>query len=121
MNKKPLPELIANEMEKCVVMVKDRMPDGQGGQKVTWKEGAPFDAAIKKNNTLAAVVAEKDGVTEVYNVTTRVGVGLDFGEVFKRKSDGATFRVKSNAKDSETPKAASFSFERVKAERWELT
>lgn len=118
---KPIPALILGEMEECVMMVKTRKPDGQGGLKVAWSEGSTFSAAVKKNTTLAAQVAEKEGVTEVYNVTTRVGVGLDFGEVFKRKSDGATFRVKTNAKDSETPKAASFAFERVKAERWELT
>ena len=115
-----IPELIKSAMTPCVMIVKDRVPDGQGGTKTGYAEGAPFDAAITKNRTLEAVRAEKEGVTELYLVTTAKGVGLDYGETFKRTSDGAMFRVTSNAKDSETPKAASFAFERVRAERWEI-
>lgn len=104
----------------CVMMEKKRTPDGLGGYTTEWTEGAEFMAAIVKNDTLQAAIAEKQGVTEVYTITTPVGVGLDYHEVFRRVSDGATFRVTSNAKDSETPNMASFSFEQVKAERWEL-
>lgn len=115
-----VPNLIRMAMVPCVMIEKKRVPNEQGGTRTEYVEGAEFLAAITKNKTLDAVRAEKEGVTELYLVTTEVGVGLDFGETFKRKSDGAMFRVKSNAKDSETPKAASFSFEHVRAERWEL-
>ena len=114
-----IPDLIRSAMTPCVMIVKTREPDGQGGTVTQYTEGAAFMAAITKNKTLEAVRAEKEGVTELYLVTTAKGVGLDYGETFKRLSDGAKFRVTSNAKDSETPKAASFSFERVRAERWE--
>lgn len=115
-----IPELILSAMVPCVMIEKKRVPDGQGGTTTEYAEGAAFDAAITKDRTLEAVKAEKDGVTEVYLVTTRVGVGLDFGETFRRVEDGQLFRVTSNAADSRTPKAASFSFERVRAERWEI-
>ena len=115
-----LPDLIRSALVPCVMIVKTRVPDGQGGTKTEYVEGDPFEAAITKNKTLDAVRAEKEGVTELYLVTTAKGVGLDYGETFKRVSDGAKFRVTSNAKDSETPKAASFAFERVRAERWEI-
>lgn len=114
-----VPDLIKSMMTPCVMIDKKRVPNGQGGTRTEYVEGAEFLAAITKNKTLEAVRAEKEGVTELYLVTTEKGVGLDFGETFKRKSDGAKFRVTSNAKDSETPKAASFTFERVRAERWE--
>ena len=78
-------------------------------------------AAAVQDNTLAARVAEKQGVTEVYTVTTPTGVGLEFHDVFRRDSDGATFRATSNAIDSRPPEAATFAFEQVNAERWELT
>lgn len=110
--------LFENMMTPCVMIEKKRVPDGQGGTKTEWKDGARFMAAITKNDTLAAVVAEKQGVTEVYRVTTKPGVNLEFHEVFRRESDGATFRVTSNAADSRPPEAASFAFERVRAERW---
>lgn len=115
-----VPDLIRAAMTPCVMIEKKRVPDGQGGTTTKYAEGAVFEAAITKNKTLEAVRAEKEGVTELYLVTTAKGVGLDFGETFKRLSDGAKFRVTTNAKDSETPKAASFSFERVRAERWEI-
>lgn len=115
-----IPDLIKSAMVPCVMIVKTRVPDGQGGTTTGYAEGAEFEAAITKNRTLEAVRAEKEGVTELYLVTTAKGVGLDYGETFKRTSDGAMFRVTSNAKDSETPKAASFAFERVRAERWEM-
>lgn len=116
-----VPDLIKQAMTPCVMIVKVRKPDGQGGTTTDYAEGAEFEAAITKNRTLEAVRAEKEGVTELYLVTTAKGVGLDYGETFKRMSDGAMFRVTSNAKDSETPKAASFAFERVRAERWKMT
>lgn len=115
-----LPDLIRQALTPCVMIVKTRAPDGQGGTTTEYVEGAEFDAAITKDKTLEAVVAERSGVTELYLVTTRVGVGLDYGETFKRKEDGMLLRVTSNATDSRTPKAASFAFERVRAERWEI-
>ena len=107
-------------MEPCVEMKMERTPDGMGGYKTAWKTGVEFHAAVIKNDSLEAEVAEKQGVTEVYKVTTPKGVGLDYHEVFRRKRDGATFRVTSNAADTQPPKGASFQFEQVKAERWEL-
>ena len=114
-----MPQLIREEMEACVMIEKRRTPDGQGGTTTQYVEGAPFQAAITKYRTLDALRAEKEGVTELYTVTTHKGMGLDYGDTFKRVSDGLKFRVKSNAKDSETPRAATFAFERVRAERWE--
>lgn len=112
--------LVENFMEDCVMLEKHRVPDGQGGFNTQWNEGTQFMAAIVKDNTLAARVAEKQGVTEVYTVTTAAGVALDFHEVFRRVRDGAVFRATSNALDSRPPDVATFDFEQVSAERWEL-
>ena len=113
--------LIESMMVDCVMMDKTTVPDGEGGWTPSWVEGAPFRAAIVKNNSLNAKVAEKQGVTEVYTITTPRGVVLSLMDVFKRVKDGAIFRVKSNAVDSETPEVASFQFEQVSAEKWELS
>lgn len=107
-------------MEPCVEIVKVRTDDPVGGSNIEWHEGVHFEAAVIKDKTLQARIAEKEGVTEVYTVTTRPGVGLDFHEVFRRVSDGQIFRVTTNARDSKTPKMASFAFEQVNAERWSL-
>ena len=113
--------LIESMMVDCCLMDKQSAPDGEGGFIFQWVDGAPFKAAIVRNSTLNAKVAEKQGVTEVYTVTTPRGVTLGLMYVFKRIKDGAIFRVKSNAIDSETPKVATFQFEQVSAEKWELT
>lgn len=104
----------------CVMMDKRSIPDGIGGFTYEWTEGAQFTAAIVKDNTLEARIAEKEGVTEIYTVTFPVTLPLGYHDVFKRVSDGLIFRVTSNATDSKTPSVATFQFAQVTAERWEL-
>jgi len=113
--------LIDVMMEECAMMDKRTVPDGLGGFTVEWIDGAPFHAAVVKNNSLEARVAEKQGVTELYTVTVDKGIVLQYHDVFKRLSDGLTFRVTSNIRDSETPSVATFQIGQVTAERWDLT
>lgn len=107
-------------MEPCQLMDKRSVSDGMGGFIYEWTDGAVFNAAVIKDSSMQARVAEKEGVTEVYTVTADKGVTLDFHDVFKRLSDGQVFRITSNVKDSETPKVASFQFGQVTAEKWVL-
>ena len=113
--------LIDEMMEECIMMDKTTVSDGAGGFDTKWVEGASFNAAIVKDSTLAARVAEKSGVKEIYTITVDRGITLDYHDVFKRKKDGAIFRVTSNIVDSETPDRATFQIGQVTAERWELT
>ena len=113
--------LIDAFMVDCVFMDKTKVPDGIGGVINTWAEGTSFKAAIVKDSTMEAKIAEKQGVTEVYTVTAPKSLGLEYHDVFKRVSDGAIFRVTSNVTDSQTPKVATFQFGQVSAERWELS
>ncbi len=112
--------LIDVMMEDCVMLDKRTVPDGLGGFTHEWKEGAPFRAAVIKDSSLAARVAEKQGVTELYTVTVDKGLDLQYHDVFRRLSDGYTFRITSNITDSETPSVATFQIGQVSAERWEL-
>ena len=107
-------------MTDCKLMNKTAVSDGIGGFVHEWAEGPDFKAAIVKDNTLQAKVAEKEGVTEIYTVTFSKSLSLNFHDVFKRVEDGATFRITSNVKDSTTPKRATFQFGQASAERWEL-
>lgn len=107
-------------MENCMMMDKRSVSDGMGGFVYEWTEGAEFEAAIIKDNSMQAKIAEKDGVTELYTITADKGVTLDYHDVIKRVSDGQVFRVTSNVKDSETPNVSSFQFGQVSAEKWVL-
>lgn len=110
--------LIDEYMTQCVLLDKRSIPDGLGGFSYEWTPGAVFTAAIVKDTSTAARLAEKQGVTELYTVTVYKGASLDFHDVFRRVSDGAVFRVTSNVTDSETPDRASFQIGQVAAERW---
>lgn len=107
--------------EPCVLMEKQRVSDGEGGWTTSWVEGAAFNAAIVRDTTLAARVAEKEGVSNVYTVTTDTNAHLEFHDVFKRTRDGQVFRVTSNGDDMKTPDVATFQFEQVSAEEWVLS
>lgn len=113
-------ELIDGYLQPCVILTKKRIPDGQGGFETSWSDGDKFDAAIVKDQSLQARVAEKQGVSSVYTITTARGVALEYHEVFRRVSDGAIFRATSDYTDSIPPDVATFDFEQVTAERWEL-
>lgn len=113
--------LIDSLKEPCVLMEKKRVSDGEGGWTTTWVDGAALDAAIVRDTTLAARVAEKEGVSNVYTVTTDTDARLGFHDVFKRVGDGQVFRVTSDGDDMKTPDRATFSFEQVSAEEWSLS
>lgn len=112
--------LITEAMTDCTMLDKRTVPDGQGSYEQQWVEGATFQAAIIKDSSMQARMAEKQGVTQVYTVTVNKGLPLDFHDVFRRESDGAIFRVTSNITDSETPARATFQIGQVTAEKWVL-
>lgn len=105
---------------RCQLMEKTRVPDGEGGWTTAWTTGIEFDAAIVMDTTMQARVAEHEGMKAVYTVTTDRTMPLDFHDVFRRVSDGKTFRVTSDSTDKETPDVASFQFAQVTAEEWSL-
>ena len=113
--------LIDVMMTDCVMLDKKTQPDGLGGFSTSWVEGAKFQAAFSKDSSTQAKIAEKQGVTELYTITVQKGLPIEYHDVFKRISDGLTFRVTSNIKDSETPSTASFQIGQVSAERWNLS
>lgn len=113
--------LVDTFKEPCVLMERKRVGDGEGGWTTTWVDGAAFDAAIVRDTALAARVAEKEGVSNVYTVTADADVRLGFHDVFKRVRDGQVFRMTSNGDDMKTPGCATFSFGQAGAEEWSLS
>lgn len=117
---KNVPPLVQNFMEKCTMLDRTRVPDGLGGSSVSYRDGAAFYAAIVKERSVEAEIAEREGVKAIYKVTTSKGVGLEYHEVFRRERDKAVFRITSDSADTNPPEIATFSFEQVTAERWEI-
>lgn len=106
--------------EPCQLLEKEKVTDGEGGWKTTWTSKGDFEAAVVLDTSSAAVIAESAGMNRSYTVTCPTGTGLRFHDVFKRMSDGKAFRVTSDPSDVTTPSMATFQFEIVKAEVWEI-
>lgn len=105
----------------CVMMDKTTTADGYGGFETVWKEGAEFKCAIVLDNSIQARVAEKQGVTGIYTVTTKKTINLQYHDVFKRKADGKIFRVTSDGDDKKTPDGiGALDMRQVSAEEWRL-
>ena len=65
--------IIYDMMEKCCILNKIREDDAYGSETITWSDGTSFDASIIKNSTTEAIVAEKQGATEILTVVVYKG------------------------------------------------
>lgn len=112
--------LLDNAMEDVILLEKTRVPDGEGGFITKWSEGAVFKAAVTFDTSMEARIADKQGVTSRYTVTTRKSAMLEFHDVFKRLSDGKIFRVTSDGDDKYSPNSSSLNMRQVTAEEWSI-
>lgn len=112
--------LLSQAMENCIMLDKTTVADGYGGFTTTWTDGAEFKAAIVLDNSMQARIAEQQGVTAMYTVTTGKAVNLQYHDVFKRLRDKKIFRVTSDGDDKKTPESASLNMRQVSAEEWSL-
>lgn len=113
--------LLSEAMTSCVLLDKKTTADGYGGYVIEWTDGAPFDAAIVLDSSMQARIAEKQGVTALYTITTTKALNLQYHDVFRRVEDGKIFRVTSDGDDKKTPASASLNMRQVSAEEWSLT
>lgn len=112
--------LLDEAMQKCTLLNKTTVADGYGGYRTAYVNGAEFDAAIVFDTSVEARVAEKQGVTSLYTVTTRRNLTLEYHDVFRREDDGKIFRVTSDGDDKKTPLTAGLNMRQVTAEEWEI-
>lgn len=112
--------LLSEAMTACTMIDKSTVADGYGGFDTVWTDGAGFQAAIILDNSMQARIAEKEGVTALYTVTTAKSIDLQYHDVFRRVSDGKIFRVTSDGDDKHTPESAGLNMRQVSAEEWAL-
>jgi len=113
--------LIDHMMESCVFMVQQRTPDGSGGYRTTWEDGKQFMAAIIRDTSAETRIAEAAGTVDAYTVTVSRPVHLEYHAVFKRLSDGKTFRITSDNAEKKTPSCTALDIAQSTAEAWRLT
>lgn len=112
--------LLSVAMDSCVLLNKQTAPDGYGGYISTYVDGAEFLAAVSFDTSIEARVADKQGVTSLYTVTTSRAMMLEYHDVFRRVKDGKVFRVTSDGDDKYTPKTATLDMRVVTAEEWSV-
>lgn len=112
--------LIESMMEDFVFLNKVKVDDPVGGYKDDYQDGVTFKAAVIKNSTTEAQIAEKNGISEIFTIVTDKSMVLEFHDVLRRASDGEIFRVTSRAVDSQAPEASTVPIAKVSAERWVL-
>lgn len=112
--------LIDSMRQEFVFVERRRVSDGEGGFATEWVDGETFHGALVYDNTMQARIAEKQGVTALFTLTVDIKIPLEYHDVFRRVSDGATFRVTSED-EKQTPKTATFQFRQVTVEKWRLT
>ena len=112
--------LIQEAMEKCYIMDKTTVPDGYGGVKAVYKEGADIMAAFSFDSSTQAKVAAQQGVNNRFTLFTKKTVTLKFPDVIKRVSNGKVYRITSDGSDKRTPNSAGLDLRAVEAEEWEL-
>lgn len=110
--------LLSDRMDDCIMMDKTTTAGGYGGYITSWVPGAEFQAAIVLDNSIEARVAEKQGVTALYTITTNKQINLQYHDVLKRVRDGKVFRVTSDGDDKYTPDSATINMRQVSAEEW---
>lgn len=112
--------LLSEQMKECTMLDKITSSDGYGGTKQSYVSGATFYAAVVFDISIQARVADKQGVTSRYTVTTPRGITLEYHDVFRRNEDGKVFRVTSDGDDKFTPKSATLDMRQVTAEEFTI-
>lgn len=79
------------------------IPDGMGGFENGYNEGATFRGVLNLDTSTEMKIAEKQGVTSNYTLIVKKNIPLEYGDIFRRKSDGKNFRITSDRKDGESP------------------
>ena len=112
--------LIFGIMDACHIIDKVTDDDIYGGAGIGYRVGASLNAAIIKNNTTEAIVAEKQTATAYFTVVTNKGSLLDYHSIIRRDKDHEYFIITSREKDSEAPKQSTVQISKVNAERWKV-
>ncbi len=113
--------LVDKAMEKTYIMDKTTYKDEYGGVKTKYVEGAEIPVAYSFDNSTQARIAEQEGVTNRYTLTTKKNIILQYHDVLKRVRDGKIFRVTSDGDDNMTPNNAGLDLRQVEAEEWRIT
>lgn len=103
------------QKDEFAIMDKTTKPDGYGGVKTKWVEGAHIEAAVEEVSTGVGTIAEAIAEKKKFVVFTKQNVYLQQGDAIKRLSDGQAFLITSDAEQT-TPRGSTLNMRRCEAE-----
>jgi len=102
----------------CTKLIQTDTQDEYGTYNSVWVDGETFSAALVPKAS-PSIEASKVTDSVTYAVTFPTSYSLAVNDVFKRCSDGKTFKV-TTGDVIQTPDTATFSFKQVTATEWRL-
>lgn len=114
--------ILAEMVETFTVMDRatDSATDGLFGRQEHYAPGAKITAMLIKLDSAEAMIAEADSLKERYRVVVRTGVDLKKNDVIRRDSDGMTFRLTSNTRDSAAPPSSTVQIAKADCVPWDI-
>lgn len=95
--------LLDDYTNEYTIVNRTLVPDGIGGTKYEWTDGAVIQMAESFDNSLEMKVAQKQGVTSTYSFLAKSNVILPYHTVLRRNKDGVTLRITTQSQDNHTP------------------
>jgi len=108
--------MITDMFESFKMVTVKSTPSDFGGTTETYTDGDAFTAGVAVNQSLEMKIAEQNGVKTVYDIIT-LGTQLTHGDLIKRVSDSAIFRITSDSAGCVAPTLASIAYKQASAER----
>jgi hypothetical protein len=99
------------------VMDKTTKPDPMGGILTVYQEGAHFRAGLVANTTTEMRIAQQNGAKSLYTLVVDKRIVLERGDMIRRLSDKADFRLLSATRDMTTPPKAGIQCSQATLER----
>lgn len=109
---------IKDNFEIFKIIEKRVVPDGMGGFDTEWVDGADIMGYLSLQTSTEVRIAEQEGYTSIYVLTTEQSTPIDFGMIIRRMDDKRVFRLTSHPEKN--PKTSNIVFWHTTAERFEL-
>lgn len=101
----------------CVILNKTTQNSPEGGYITTWNECANFTNYQALNTSTEAQIAEKQGLTAIYNALVEKDVPLTYGDYYRDVETQATYRITSEPSEVQAPAGSTLNLKRFSAEK----
>lgn len=102
--------------EKLTIAERKIVSDGEGGYIETVVDGVTFEGAITMDSSTQARIAQKDGFTSIFTLTTSKKVPLKFSDLVKKGNE--YYKVTNEA--SKSPMTANLDIQQLALERFTI-